>query len=371
MKVHELRTPAIMLDMDVMESSIQKYQEACNKNGKQMWPMIKTHKSLEIAKMQYDAGVTGFLCGTLDECEMLCEAGYKKIMYAYPIASQQSIDRVIALTEKCDLIIRLDDIDGAKIINEAAQKIGIAVSYTIKIDCGLHRFGIPAETVAEFADALKEMAWLRFRGVSSHSGEVYASKCPSDVPIYAQKELTAISTAVKLLRQAGYEPEIVSTGSTPTYFLTVSDPNINIYHPGNYIFNDYLQLSNGSIKSENECSLTILATIISHPAKDRFICDAGAKCLGLDQGAHGNTNIVGHGKVKGHPEIVVDMLSEEVGKLKIIGETDLKVGDKIEIIPNHACSAANLTSHFITKRGDEIVGRISVDVRGSSKVSLI
>ncbi len=371
MKVQELRTPAIMLDMDTMERHIKRFQDECNKNGKQIWPMIKTHKSLEIAKMQYDAGVTGFLCGTLDECEMLCEAGYKKIMYAYPIASRQSIDRVIAMTQKCDLIIRLDDIDGAKIINETAEMSGTAVSYTIIVDCGLHRFGMPAEKVVEFADALKDMKGLKFRGVSSHSGEVYASTSPSDVPMYAQKELTAIDTAVKLLRKAGYEPEIVSTGSTPTYFLTVSDPNINIYHPGNYIFNDYLQLSNGSIKSENDCSLTILATIISHPAEDRFICDAGAKCLGLDQGAHGNTNIVGHGKVKGHPEIVVDLLSEEVGKLKINGKTDLKVGDKIEIIPNHACSAANLTSFFITKRGDEIIGKISVDVRGNSRIPSI
>ncbi len=118
--------------------------------------------------------------------------------------------------------------------------------------------------------------------------------------------------------------------------------------------------------TEEDCALTVYATIISHPREDLFICDAGAKCLGLDQGAHGNTSIVGFGKVIEHPEIIVAGLSEEVGKLHVHGETNLKIGDKIEIIPNHSCSTANLCSYYTIIEDDEVVGSIPVDVRGNS-----
>jgi D-serine deaminase-like pyridoxal phosphate-dependent protein len=105
---------------------------------------------------------------------------------------------------------------------------------------------------------------------------------------------------------------------------------------------------------------------LSHPFADRYICDAGSKCLGLDQGAHGNTSIKGYGYVKGHPELTVSSLSEEVGKLHVEDSTNLKVGDKIEIIPNHACcSSANFTSYLIGCRGDNVEKLIKIDMRGN------
>lgn len=370
MKIQDLRTPAILLDLDALEKNIQTYQTACSASGKQLWPMVKTHKSLTIAKMQADAGATGFLCGTLDECEALCDAGYQKLMYAYPVAGKRSLERVIALTKTCDLIIRLDDLDGAEIVDAAALEAGVVISYTIIVDCGLHRFGMPPEKVVAFADALKDKAGLRLRGISSHSGEVYAAVSAAEVPGYAKKEMEAIAAAATALNAAGYPLEIISTGSTPTFSMTLSDKNIGIYHPGNYVFNDRIQISNGTVREE-ACALTVLATIISHPSEHIYLCDAGAKCLGLDQGAHGNTSIIGYGQVKGHPEVIVESLSEEVGKLKVTRETTLKVGDQIEIVPNHSCSTANLTEYYITKRGDTAIGTMVVDVRGNSKKPMI
>lgn len=366
MKIQELATPAILLDMDALTKNITDYQKQCDEQGKQLWPMVKTHKSLEIAGMQAKAGATGFLCGTLDECEALCEAGYRKLMYAYPVASRESLQRVIRLTKQCDMIIRLDDRDSARIVSEAAVEAGIIISYTVIVDCGLHRFGVAPEQAADFALALQELPGLRYRGISSHSGEVYAAASAAEVPGYARKETEAMKAAKEALVRAGLTPEIVSTGSTPTFGLTVDDANIGIYHPGNYVFQDCIQMSNGTA-TEAECALTVLATVISHPSEHLYLCDAGAKCLGLDQGAHGNSSIVGFGRVIGHPEVIVAGLSEEVGKLKVTGATDLKVGEKVRIIPNHSCSTANLTDYFVTTRGQEVLGTIAVDVRGNSR----
>lgn len=365
MKKQDLQTPAIIVDLDILKNNIRSYQEEANKYGKQIWPMLKTHKSTEITKMQLDAGATGVLCGTLDEVESAAAIGVQKIMYAYPVASKQSIDRVIEVTKISDLIIRIDDLNAARLINEGAVKAGVGISYTIILDVGLHRFGIIPADAVKFADALKEFEGLKFRGISTHPGHVYSATKGEEVEAYVKAETENIKRAADALKEAGYELEYVTSGSTPTFWGAIDDENINVYHPGNYVFLDVIQMSL-DIAKEEDCALSILATIVSNPRDGVLICDAGTKCLGLDQGAHGNTSIKGYGKVKGHPKILVGSLSEEVGKLYYEGETSLKVGDQIEIIPNHSCSSANFTNYLITTRGDEVVGAIEVDIRGNS-----
>jgi len=365
MKKTELQTPAILVDLDILENNIKRYQSLCRKNGKQLWPMIKTHKSTEILKMQQDAGAAGFLYGTLDECESICRTGVKNIMYAYPVASDVNIKRVIELAKKSNFIIRIDNYDGAKMLNAAAESAGVKVNYTIIIDSGLHRFGILPENAVAFADSLKEFRALVFKGVSTHPGHVYSATKHEDIQQYVNNEKSAVKKAVDSLKAAGYSLELVTSGSTPTFLGSVSDDYIKVFHPGNYVFMDYIQMSTDTAK-ESECALSVYATVISHPSEDLFICDAGTKCLGLDQGAHGNTAIKGYGYVKGHPELTAYSLSEEVGKLHVEGSAALKVGDKIEIIPNHACSAANLTSYLIGCRGETVERLIKVDMRGNS-----
>lgn len=365
MEKQDLQTPAILVNLDILENNIKKAQALCDANHKGMWPMIKTHKSTEIVKMQQAAGAAGFLCGTLDECEGLAKAGLNNIMYAYPVASDVNIQRVIELAKKCNFIIRIDNYDGAKLLNTAAEAAGVKVNYTVTIDSGLHRFGILPEKAVAFADSLKEFKALNFKGISTHPGHVYSAVKHDDIQYYIDQEKGAVKSAADALKDAGYDLELVTSGSTPTFYDAVSDENINVFHPGNYVFMDNIQMSTDTAK-ESDCALSVYATVISHPSENLFICDAGAKCLGLDQGAHGNTAIKGYGYVKGHPELTVSSLSEEVGKLNVKGTTTLKVGDRIEIIPNHSCSTANLTGYFIGCRGQKVERLIEVDMRGNS-----
>lgn len=366
MKLEQMKTPAIVLDMDILERNIKRYQETCTEHGKQLWPMLKTHKSLTIARMQAQAGAAGFLCGTLDECEAMCEAGYRNLMYAYPVASKVSIDRVIELSRRCNFCIRLDTEEAARLVNEDAKAAGVTVNYTIIVDSGLHRFGVTPDRVAELARKLQQFEFLSLKGISTHPGAVYAAENWEQVLGYAKAEAESMNAAADALRREGFVVELVTSGSTPTFMPAVSAPGIGVYHPGNYVFHDTIQIGNGSA-AEEDCALTVLATVISHPQEGLFLMDAGAKCLGLDQGAHGNSAIVGFGRVVGHPELIVSGLSEEVGKLKVKEgmSTGLKVGDQIQIIPNHSCSTANLTDRYVAVRGGEVVGTIPVDVRSN------
>lgn len=364
MKIENLKTPTILLNIEALENNIKKYQKMCDDNKKELWPMIKTHKSKKLMEMQIKAGATGALCGTLDEAEMCCDLGIK-IMYAYPVASKENIERVIELTKKCDFIIRLDNYDAAKLINDIALRENVTVNYTIIVDSGLHRFGLPVEKVVEFADRLKGFKRLKFVGISSHPGHVYGATNSNEIHKYVLDECGTLDKAKELLEKAGYKLEYITTGSTPTVEESVKNKNINVFHPGNYVFLDSIQLSIKKAEIK-DCALTVYATVISHPSEDLYICDAGAKCLGLDQGAHGNSSIVGYGTVKGHPELTIDSLSEEVGKIHVHGKTDIKVGDKIEIIPNHSCSTANLCSYYTVVKDNEVIDSIPVDVRGNS-----
>ena len=365
MNLCEVYTPAILLDLNAMEHNLEKYAQEAKRHGKQLWPMLKTHKSLELARAQTNAGATGFLCGTLDEAEALCAAGYRNLMYAYPVAAEPSVGRVLALAKKCNFIVRIDGLDAAAILNAAAERADVTVGYTVIVDSGLHRFGVKPEEVAAFAEAMKQFGNLAFRGLSTHPGHVYGAGCKADIPAYVEDERRAMKLAVEAVRSVGLEPEIVSSGTTPTFFGAVADGYINVYHPGNYIFNDAIQLSTETA-AEGECALTVLASVISHPADGLFLCDAGAKCLGLDQGAHGNSSVRGFGVVVGHPELTVAALSEEVGKLHVDGTTTLRVGDKIRIIPNHSCSSANLTDYYVGVRGETVDHLVKVDIRGNS-----
>lgn len=365
MKINEIHTPAIVLNLDYMEHNLQKYARIAAAYGKEIWPMVKTHKSTELAALQKTYGSTGFLCGTLDEAEALCTAGIENIMYAYPAATAVSIDRIIALAQKCNFIVRLDGTAAAEAIHAKAEAAGVIINYTIIIDSGLHRFGVKPDMAAVLAKELQKCKNLRCKGISTHPGHVYGARTHEDIAAYCADEAQSIAIAAAAMREAGYSLEIISSGATPTFEGTIADANISIYHPGNYIFNDGIQLSTRTA-TEDECALYILASVISHPAAEYFICDAGSKCLGLDQGAHGNTSIVGYGVVKGHPELTLEGLSEEVGKLHVRGTTDIRVGDKICIIPNHSCSSANLTSYFVGIRGDMVDHLIPVDIRGNS-----
>lgn len=360
-----IQTPGILVDLDVVEHNLKKYAALAESCGKQIWPMTKTHKSSEFFLLQKQYGATGFLCGTIDECEKACELGLSPVMYAYPVATMTSISRLLAIAFRTRLILRMDSIEAAEIVNHAAREAGVVLDYTVIVDSGLHRFGIAPRETAGFVRKMEQYECLHFCGISSHPGHVYGSSSALEIPAYADQEADAVHVAYESLQEAGIQCEIVSSGSTPTFACNIRDSLLNIYHPGNYIFNDCIQLSTGTA-TEEECALTVLASVIAHPRPDLFLCDAGAKCLGLDMGAHGNASVVGHGRVIGHPEILVDSLSEEVGKLHITGETNLKIGDKIRIIPNHSCSSANLTDYYIGVRGEVIDHLIAVDVRGNA-----
>lgn len=369
MQVSDFTSPKSIVQLDVLEENIMEIAELCRDNNKELWPMVKTHKSTYIADLQLKYGAVGFLTGTVDEAEKLIDYGIKRIMLAYPVAGKSNIERVITLAKKAKVILSLDGIEAAKQINDILKGHKMFMEYLLVIDSGLHRFGVSSEDALLLANEINELKSLKLIGISTHPGHVYKATNSDEVKLAALDEINALTTVKKELTENGYDIDIVATGSTPTLKYILDCKEINVIRPGNYVFYDNIQTSLG-IVDEKRCALTVMATITAHH-DDYFVMDAGSKCLGLDKGAHGNSLIKGFGVVKGHPELIIEGLSEEVGKIKILAPTSLHIGDKINIVPNHSCSAANMTSYLLGVRDNKFEKLIDIDMRGNSLISNI
>ena len=366
--ISSLTTPSFLVNLDALENNIEKYQNLADENLVELFPMLKTHKSSEITKMQIEAGAKGVLVGTLDEAEAVVKkSGVTKVMLAYPVIGDSNLDRIITLSTQCELFVAFDNEIPAI---ELSKKLGTnTINYQIIINSGLNRFGVSPEESVNLYNSLQKYPNLVFKGISTHTGQVYGFS-KDHVNEITEKEINIMTLAKNLLVENGAIVEFVATGTTPTFENAIKSKEITVSRPGNYVFFDAIQVALGAAE-EKDCALTVLATVVSHPSEDLFILDCGSKCLGLDQGAHGNSLTKGFGIVKNHPELTVIGLSEEVAKVKKEGPTTLKIGDKIEIIPNHSCSAANMTNNLIGHRAGTIEKIIEVDIRGNSrKISL-
>ena len=365
MNIDELATPAFLVDMDILESNLRNVSELCRKHEKKLFPMTKTHKSADIAALQLECGADGFLTGTLDEAEMLMKLG-KPIMLAYPFVGEENVRRIVRMAKSRRLILSLDSFEAAAACDKAFSECGVRAKYLLITDVGFGRFGVAPDAAGEMVERISNACdTLEFAGIASHPGQVYGCTEHSQLGAVANASHKAFEDAVNSLKKYGFAPKIVAAGSTPTIQWDVLSPLITHIRPGNYVYNDVIQIALGAAKEEN-CAMTVLAAVIAmHDGK--LMLDCGSKCLGLDKGAHTNDSIVGYGRIKGHDELTIYALSEEVAKVKINGTAELKVGDKVRVIPNHACAAANMTSWIIGVRGNEVERIIENNMRGNSK----
>lgn len=359
-----MNTPVTLINKTVLTNNISSMQALMNMNSKLLMPMMKTHKSTEIAKIQLNTGCFGFLCGTIEECIAAYTINTKNIMYAYPVINIDNIKILSKIAQHCNMILRSDSYECVDITQDLARKSGICFGMTVIVDSGLHRFGLDPYKAAKLAEYITKKSNIRFLGFSTHPGHVY-QKTKDQVAEVANDECESLKKAEMEVRKYGIESVYITSGSTPTVKLSVESDLINVFHPGNYVFNDYIQMILGSA-SEEECALYVSACVISNPEKGIFIIDAGAKCLGLDKGAHGNAAISGYGYVKKHPKAIITSLSEEVGIIHAKQE-EFRIGDIVQIIPNHSCATANLTSRLYFEQNDNTDNEyIKVDIRSNS-----
>ncbi len=364
--INEIDTPGLLIDLDRVEKNLQQMQQKADQYGVTLRPHIKTHKIPELALKQIQLGACGITASKISEAEAMARGGIGDIFIANQIVAFEKLKRLVALSRKINVAVGLDSIEGARRLSETAASAGAAVEYLIEINSGLNRCGVaPGRETIELARAVAALPGIKFKGIFTHAGQVYGKNSLAEVKQVSQFESRTMQAIAKDLQDLGIHAQSISVGSTPTIKVWEGWPGVNEIRPGNYIFNDAIQVAL-QVAQPEDCALTVLSTVVSRPAPDRAVIDAGSKVLALDKGGHGVETATGHGMVLGR-KAVIERLSEEHGIMAVDPADPLAVGDWIRIIPNHACPVVNLFDSAYGIRNDAVETIYKIAARGMAQ----
>lgn len=342
-------TPAVVVDLDVVERNIARVQQLCDAAGLANRPHVKTHKSPMLALMQRDAGAKGITCQKLGEAEVMADGGLDDILISYNILGEEKLGRLGALMRRVRMTVAADNPVTIAGLPAAAALAGRALNVVVECDTGRRRAGVetPGEAVA-LATAIASAPGLTFAGFLMYP--------PEDG--WAATRMF-LDSALAGVRAIGLEPSIVSTGGSPNLAHLGQLPGATEHRAGTYVFNDRMQMTAG-VATLGDCALTVYATVVSRAAPERGILDAGSKTLTSDTGG-----LDGHGLILEHPQARIPKFAEEHGFLDLSACNDRPaVGDVVRIVPNHVCVVVNMVDRLIAVRSETIVGEIPVAARG-------
>ena len=368
MKKEQLDTPAVIVDADVLRNNIRRMQEVADGFGVRLRPHTKTHKSPDIALLQVEAGAKGITVAKVGEAQVMADAGIDDVLIANQVFGPEKMSRLFELASRPRIAVLVDSLHGVRYLDSAFKEAAEPLDVMIEVDTGKGRCGLTdTEEIVHVADAIGDAPHLRLRGVETHEG--HAPEGVRSAQEMEERSVTAGRRVVEVaqeLRARGHQIEELSVGSTPAAPYTASVDGITEMRPGTYVFNDVNQMSIGQA-TPADCALSVLATVISRPAPDRAVLDAGSKSLFAEPArvAFALTEYDGFGYIRQAPAARITGLSEEHAVVHIgDGVSFAAVGEKVEIIPNHVCPAVNLHEELFVVEGDELVDTWPIAGRG-------
>ena len=352
-QLEEVVTPALVLDRARLLRNLQEMAGRAASLGVALRPHAKTHKSPAIAALQREHGASGLTVATLTEAEGFAAEGVDDLLLTAPPVGEWRLDRLVALAGRARVRVTLDGAEALAALDAACQRAGVEVGYLWEIDSGVGRFGTPpGEASAEqIARAVESATSASFDGLLTFGGHAYGATDRAGIMDAARDEREAITETVSALNDRGIETTVRSVGSTPTAHAMQSGEGITEIRPGNYVFYDATQVALGVVGPER-CALSVLATVSSRPAPDRLILDSGSKALAAERLS---TLTPAFGMIEGHPELTVARLYEEQAIVHSDGPCEIQVGERLRVVPNHACAAANLHSRMLVVEDGTVV----------------
>ncbi len=346
----EFGTPAVVIDLDVVERNIARAQAICDKAGVANRPHIKTHKVPQLALMQLAAGARGITCQKLGEAEVMAAGGIDDILVSYNLIGEARAQRLGALARDITITVAADNPVTLDTYVQAARIAGRPLGVVVECDTGRRRAGVEtAREAIHLAAAIKDHPGLAFRGFLFYPTE---TSWPQTQTFF--DEARAGVTAL------GLDSSIVSTGGTPNLVNVGQLVGATEHRPGTYIFNDRMQIAYGSATLA-DCALSVFTTVVSRAGPERGILDAGSKTLTADPGG----GLDSYGLILEHPQARIKGFAEEHGFLDLAACNDRPgIGDIVRVIPNHVCVVVNMVDQLIAVRSGAIVEVLPVAARG-------
>ncbi len=364
MPVSCIDTPALLVDYGILQRNIQRLQDASDAAEIAVRPHMKSHKTPQIAHMQMRAGAIGLTCAKLGEAEAMAAAGIEDLFIAYCLVGATKMARLVALARQVPrLSVAVESIESASQMNDAFAAAGMKLEVVIEVDIGSRRAGVRPEAAVEFAQALQRFPALQLKGVMSYAGKLmYGTRTEEERIECAAEEGRRLGAVADALRAAGVAVTVVSGGGTPTAGRYREGCGLTEVRCGTYCLNDHNQVDLGSC-TRDDIAATVLSTVISIPAEDRIICDAGAKAL--DQAVSDVTE--GYGWLKGYEGGNVYLINDEHGHIdrkRLQG--DLAIGDKVEIYPPRICTCLNLYDYMYVVEDGHVRDVWRITARGAN-----
>ena len=345
-----VNTPAVLVDLDIARRNIDRFQTYADAHGLKVRPHIKTHKLPAVAEMQLRAGAVGITCQKVSEAEAMVAGSpeIRDVLITYNILGPEKLEHLASLARKVTLSVVADNETVIDSLSEAFASQPAPLPVLVECNTGADRCGVPTpEAAAALAQRIARAPGLVFGGLMTYPPTGGAAAVES-----------FMSRAKAFIEAAGIAVPVVTSGGTPSMMHAAEAPVTTEYRPGTYVYNDRSLVSRGVCGWE-DCALTVLATVVSVPAANRAIIDAGSKTLTSDL-----LGLSGYGHVLGRDDISIDQLSEEHGRLVSEGPINLTVGDKLRIVPNHACVVTNMVDAVNVVEHGEISAVWPVVARG-------
>jgi len=361
-----LPTPRLLVDALRVERNVVRMATRIAALGARLRPHVKTHKAIEVGRMQAKAGMHGITVSTLAEARAFAAHGFHDITYGVPIEPGKFAEVVAMNAAGTRLAVLTDEPDVPIPLAAAARGAGVAVDVYVKVDCGYGRAGVDSEgpMLLDLVHRIGEQSHLRFAGILTHAGHAYQARGRAEILRYARAERAVMVAAADRLAAAGIPVPIVSIGSTPTASHVDDLAGVHEVRTGNYVFYDGMQVAIGSCGPE-DVALTVLAAVVHRDrARGKVILDAGAIALSKDAGIADPDGVTHFGRLvtlEGEElGLRVTGLSQEHGWVPVADPARLDrlpVGARVRVLANHSCLTAAQFPHYEVCDGSRVVDR--------------
>ncbi len=348
-RIEDLETPVPIIDIDIVDRNLKKWQARCNALGIANRPHIKTHKLVPLAKYQIALGAKGITVQKLGEAEVMADAGISDMLLTFNVVGRHKLERLAALARRTDISVVADNATVVQGLGEAGRMAGRDISVLVECDTGAHRNGVQSPAAAvELAKLIDQTPGVTYGGLMTYAN---AGGRTGAANILTEARGRAAA--------AGLDTKTITTGGSPDMWSDEGLAAITEYRAGTYIYFDR-SLAERKTCSYDDCALSVLATVVSRPTGERAMVDAGTKSLTSDL-----LGLSGYGAVRELGFARIYAANEEHGYLDISEANDKpEVGQLVKIIPNHVCPVNNLYDKVVFVRGSEVLGAVPVDARG-------
>jgi D-serine deaminase-like pyridoxal phosphate-dependent protein len=350
MLARDVDTPAVTIRLDIMERNIRRVQERLDALGVGNRPHVKTHKIPAIGRLQLEAGAMGITCQKIGEVEVFADAGVAPdVLLTYNVLGRTKTDRLMAVARRVRrLAVVLDNEVVARELSDAGVRHGVDVRFLVECDTGFGRNGVQTpEAAYDLARVAMKLPRMDFQGLMT-----FPNREP-DTRLFFER-------ALGLFKQAGVPVPTVSGGGTPALATVDRFPMLTEHRAGTCVYNDAMVVELSRTATWDDCAMRVRTTVASRPTDTRAVLDAGTKVLTSDL-----YGMKGYGHVLQYPGAVIAAVSEEHGTVDLSACPERpRVGDVVDVVPNHCCVVTNMVDEVYGVRGDAVEVVWPVAARG-------